>query len=54
MSVDADDCRGFYVELREPSRLCLKTADGSYLNADKNGAFKAGAADPEQATLWEY
>ncbi|XP_042150557.1 protein singed isoform X1 [Ixodes scapularis] len=54
VSVDADDCRGFYVELREPSRLCLKTADGSYLNADKNGAFKAGAADPEQATLWEY
>ncbi|XP_037523430.1 protein singed [Rhipicephalus sanguineus] len=54
ISVDSDDTCGFYVELREPSRLCLKTADGSYLNADKNGAFKAGAADPSQATLWEY
>ncbi|KAL3234797.1 hypothetical protein MRX96_022559 [Rhipicephalus microplus] len=53
ISVDSDDTCGFYVELREPSRLCLKTADGSYLNADKNGAFKAGAADPSQATLWE-
>lgn len=54
ISVDSDSPQGFYIELREPSKLCIKTYDGCYVNAEKNGSFKATGTDPNTATLWEY
>lgn len=54
ISVDAEFSQGFYIELREPSKLCIKTKDGNYIVADKNGLFKVGGSDPKTATTWEY
>ncbi|XP_013792494.2 protein singed-like [Limulus polyphemus] len=54
IAVESDKPQGFYIELREPCKLCLKTTDGCYLVADKNGAFKVNGTDPNSATLWEY
>lgn len=54
IAVDSDSRQGFCIELREPSKLCIKTPEGNYLVADKNGIFKVGGPDPEGATLWEY
>ncbi|XP_014213718.1 protein singed-like [Copidosoma floridanum] len=50
---DAPGC-GFYLELREPSRLAIKCTDGRYLAAGKNGALRLGEADFASATLWEF
>lgn len=54
IAADSDTPEGFYLELREPSKLCIKTNTGAYLMADKNGAFLAGSREPEKATLWEF
>lgn len=54
IAADSDTPEGFYLELREPSKLCIKTNTGAYLMADKNGAFLAGSRDSEKATLWEF
>lgn len=54
ISADSDTPEGFYLELREPSKLCIKGGDGAYLMADKNGAFAAGSRDSETATRWEF
>ncbi|XP_026478319.1 protein singed [Ctenocephalides felis] len=41
----------FHLELREPTRICIKAArTGEYLSAGKNGAFKLGDGQIE----WEY
>ncbi|XP_015512233.1 protein singed [Neodiprion pinetum] len=45
---------GFYLELREPSRICIKSTDGRYLSAGKNGVFRLGDTDYESATKWEF
>jgi len=42
----------FYLELREPTRIAIKTQNGTYLNSEKNGAFTASNA--EKNTLWEF
>lgn len=54
ISCDADSPEGFYLELREPTKLCIKTSDGQYINCEKNGAFKVGSSDQESATRWEF
>lgn len=54
ITADGDSPEGFYLELREPSKLCIKSGDGAYLMADKNGAFTAGSRDFETATRWEF
>ncbi|XP_054719506.1 protein singed-like [Uloborus diversus] len=54
ISVDSDVSQGFYIELREPSKLCIKTTDGNYIVAEKNGLFKVGGSASESATTWEY
>ncbi|XP_064478773.1 protein singed-like isoform X2 [Ornithodoros turicata] len=54
IAVDSEGRQGFYIELREPSRLNIKSAEGAYLVADKNGIFRVGPSDASQATLWEY
>lgn len=45
---------GFYIELREPTRICLRAADGRYLGATKNGTFKLVDTGYDTATQWEY
>ncbi|XP_022243489.1 protein singed-like [Limulus polyphemus] len=52
--VDSDVPQGFYLEIREPSKLSLKTSSGNYLVAKKNGILKVGDNNPESATLWEF
>jgi len=51
---DSDIPQGFYLELREPTRMCIKTAGGQYIVSQKNGGFSAESVDPEGATRWEY
>ena len=54
ITCDADVGQGFYLELREPTRMCIKTSSGQYVVASKNGGFAAGSTDPDAATRWEY
>jgi len=51
---DSDVPHGFYLELREPTRMCIKTTGGQYVVEQKNGGFSVGGTCPEQATRWEY
>lgn len=54
ITAESDAPEGFYLELREPIRLCIKTVNGNYLTAGKNGAFHVAGSDIESATQWEY
>ncbi|XP_063240690.1 protein singed isoform X2 [Bacillus rossius redtenbacheri] len=54
VTADSDSPEGFYLELREPTRICIKSVGGEYLVAGKNGAFRLGDTDYESATKWEY
>lgn len=55
ITVSADQpSLGFYLELREPSRICIKCTDGRYLTAGKNGAIRLGENDYTSATKWEF
>ncbi|CAG9839656.1 unnamed protein product [Diabrotica balteata] len=54
VTADSDAPEGFYLELREPTRLCIKTSAGNYLTASKNGVFRIGDTNIESATQWEY
>ncbi|KAG8303246.1 Fascin [Homalodisca vitripennis] len=56
VNVDSDAAEGFFLELREPTRICLKSAgpSGCYLSAGKNGAFRLTDTDCATATKWEY
>ena len=42
------------MELREPTRMCIKDAQGTYLCAMKNGSFRFDTSDVERATHWEF
>ncbi|XP_021950960.1 protein singed isoform X2 [Folsomia candida] len=52
IAADSDTPTDFYIELKEPNRICIKTGNGLYLNAEKNGMFKVGASS--EPTLWEF
>jgi len=54
ISCDSEVGQGFSLELREPTRMCIKTSDGKYVVAGKNGSFSEGSSDVEGATRWEY
>lgn len=54
LTADSDTPLSLLLELREPSKMCIKTAEGNYLIADKNGVFRVGGPDHNDATLWEY
>lgn len=54
MTADSDVPEGFFLELRDPTRICIKSVSGEYLAASKNGAFRLGDTDFENATKWEY
>jgi len=43
-----------YLELREPTRLCIKDQEGRYLRAQKNGFFDFGTTDVALATYWDF
>ncbi|KAJ1527247.1 hypothetical protein ONE63_008772 [Megalurothrips usitatus] len=51
---DSDAQEGFFLELREPTRICIKSVTGEYLVACKNGMFRLGDGSYENATKWEY
>ena len=54
VTCDSDTPEGFFLELREPTRICIKSVSGDYLVSSKNGSFRLGGPDLEQATMWEY
>jgi len=54
VTADSDVPEGFFLELRDPTRICIKSVSGEYLVASKNGAFRLGDTDFENATKWEY
>ncbi|XP_065203609.1 protein singed [Planococcus citri] len=56
VTVDSDVPEGFFIELREPTKICIKTANpsGEYLMAGKNGSFRLGDSNFQTSTLWEY
>ncbi|GLH06603.1 Protein singed [Gryllus bimaculatus] len=54
VTADSDTPEGFFLELREPTRICIKSVGGEYLIANKNGNFRLGDTDYENATKWEY
>lgn len=54
VTADSDIPEGFFLELRDPTRICIKSVSGEYLVASKNGAFRLGDTDFENATKWEY
>ena len=39
LSADSEDAQPFYLELRDPTRMCIKTAQGRYVNSEKNGGL---------------
>lgn len=49
-----DTPEGFFMELRESNRMCLKNTSGQYLITEKNGGLKLGDTDPSKVTLWEF
>jgi len=54
LSSDADTSQGFYLEITDPTRICIKSVQGRYVNSDKNGGIVLGTSDLEDATQWEY
>lgn len=54
LSADADAPVPYFIELKDPTRICIKTAQGRYVNSAKNGAITVGTSDPQHATNWEY
>ena len=54
ISCDSEVGQGFSLELREPTKMCIKTTAGNYVVAGKNGSFSEGDSSVEGATRWEY
>ena len=54
LSADAENPVPYFIELKDPTRICIKTEQGRYINTDKNGGIKIGDSNPERATQWEY
>ena len=56
LSADSDTQagNGFFLELRDPTRMCIKTDRGTYVNCEKNGRISMNSAMGETATKWEY
>lgn len=51
---DSELPQGFHLELREPTRMSIKTASGQFVVSQKNGGFTAESLDADSATRWEY
>jgi len=50
VSVESDVPELLFIELREPTRICIKNVMGYYHSASKNGMFKLGDGDYNNAT----
>lgn len=51
---DSENPEPFYLELRDPTKMCIKNGCGEYIVAEKNGVFRIGGGDATNSTLWEY
>jgi len=51
---DAETPTKFWIELREPTKICIKTTDGAYLNEEKNGKLTVNQSGSKEATQWEF
>ncbi|CAG7836451.1 unnamed protein product [Allacma fusca] len=51
---DSDIPHEFSIELIGPTKICIKTSHGQYLNAEKNGMFRVGDDSADNATKWEF
>ena len=51
---DAPGGNGFFLELRDPVRMCIKTEQGRYVNNEKNGRIWMDSTMTDTATKWEY
>ena len=36
LSADSEEAQPFHLELRDPTRMCIKTAQGRYVNGDSS------------------
>lgn len=55
ISAEGDSPYKFYMELREPTKICIKSSNGCYINAEKNGVFRVTSeTNVEKATKWEF
>ena len=56
LSADSDTQagNGFFLELRDPTHMCIKTEQGRYVNSEKNGRISIDSSMMETATRWEY
>jgi len=56
LSADSDtqSGNGFFLELRDPTHMCIKTEQGQYVNSEKNGRISIDSSMKETATRWEY
>ena len=54
LTADSDTPHVFYLELRDPTRMCIKNGEGRYVNSEKNGTISLGNDDDLGATRWEY
>jgi len=52
--VDGEDPQDFYLELKEQTKVCIKTADGLYVNSENGGAVKMVEVKEDLATTWEF
>ena len=46
--------QGFFIELRDQTKICIKASNGQYVVSEKNGGFNVGTTDPAAATQWEF
>ena len=54
IACDSDTpAHGFYLELREPTKVCIKTSGGNYLVEKRNGGFNVGGTDEAEATRFD-
>ena len=55
IACDSDTpAHGFYLELREPTKVCIKTSGGNYLVEKRNGGFNVGGTDEAEATRFDF
>jgi len=54
LTADSEVAHVFYLELRDPTHMCIKNVDGRYVNSEKNGTISLGSTEEEGATRWEY
>jgi len=54
LTADSETPTDFYLELRDPTHMCIKNGEGRYVMSEKNGTISLGSTDEQGATRWEY